>query len=195
VKVGRVDRALRRCEVPSLGSAAFGCSDQVVCAYGAWGSTALVWTHACRVGRPRNDKVARTRYFGRLAQRESTALTTQGSLVRTQHRPLNKVAGQRVFSVSLRIRTYVQGGAKSTENPTSEVSFRCRKSFAWAEIQQIQRDACSRSGKLARSRCTDAALMTRTSTTTYSRRSARGVLSKPKIRNVWGLNLARATQG
>jgi hypothetical protein len=38
----------------------------------------------------RDDNVALTRHFGRLAQWESTALTTQGSEVRTLYRPRQK---------------------------------------------------------------------------------------------------------
>ena len=42
--------------------------------------------------------------LGRLAQRESTALTTQGSLVRTQYRPPSESAGRirRQFLVFVR---------------------------------------------------------------------------------------------
>jgi hypothetical protein len=51
-----------------------------------------------------------------------SSLTTQGSAVRTRHRPLVKAAGQPMFMKSLLMRTYVQRVAKSNKNPTSERS-------------------------------------------------------------------------
>ena len=75
----------------------------------------------------RDDNVPLTRYFGRLAQWESTALTTQGSAVRTRHRPRRERAGQQLFSTTLHMRTYVQAAAKSNKNPTCEVSSRASR--------------------------------------------------------------------
>ncbi len=78
-------------------------------------------------------------HYGRLAQRESTALTTQGSLVRTQHRPRRESAGQPPCSMALNMRTCVQAAAKSNKNPTSERSLRAIWRDAKQQIQQIQR--------------------------------------------------------
>ena len=53
-------------------------------------------------------------HYGRLAQRESTALTTQGSAVRTRHRPRNERPGQRSFSSFFRYEHVF----KRARNPT-----------------------------------------------------------------------------
>src|SRR5918996_4231091 len=62
----------------------------------------------------------RRRAFQQLTRLPRSSLTTQGSAVRTRHRPQRESAGQRAFSGSLSMRTYVQTTAKSNKNPTSE---------------------------------------------------------------------------
>ena len=58
--------------------------------------------------------------FQQLASLRGSSLTTQGSAVRTRHRPQRERAGQRSLSKLSGMRTHVQRGAKSNKNPTSE---------------------------------------------------------------------------